>query len=1259
MRRALVLLCLLGCGPRGRTKAPEFEGPTDVTEVTGLDLAPKAEIDALLEGTSELGRGAARIKVAVLPFDVRSGDEAMGGMVADVIAHALTGAEGVTVLERERVDILVDEVERTGKSTEADIAKLTQKAKLAGVDAYVLGTVHGGKKDGVVYCRLVDTAGGVRRHELEIPLDRRRWRDGVAEKSRDLARELGVKDRGRRTEAPHDLDADALKKATQARELQYSGKTAEAAKLYAEAMPKPSTAWSLEVDYLTLMHEIEMDEWVRARADAVLQRMPTGPSTICSRARLLALRLPQRNTSSADLEDARLAVRVAASCGDPSVIATSLMEYADVARSIDTPLAMEAIERAHALVGPAPGWDRCEVDLRRTWYRTVDGKGGAELRREFMGHADACAKVHNYHAAALAAMVAADWAWSLEDAIADLAKGVKWAELAGGIVVNDLRVAHSNMLRRAGYNSAADDELLALVRTWVQQTIEIHGALPPTEARIDDELLERAKVKRTTGVVKAIDKDAELRAVVVRRGLAAVLQQWSARTRADSGPEAAFYADLAADLDPALRPESAAPLERLRARKIDPEALQTEPHREKAPDYPFALETLVTMYKQARDTDAPVAEREKIIAQFERISKWLGARQYERITAWMQAQHQADLGNLKHALSELRALDALAGDDPRWDVAWRYPLEVEILHRQGASATDETMTRWLATAKKVSAPAWVDIAGRVEALRLERAPKTEPERAKTLLDIGNELISKKQWLPAADAAFAGAALLRRANISGGTQQSIEVVYQRMGVIDRLEDPVRSALARTDLLWEISSLYANAFEHRHVGLAFANDPNAQQLMLELDKQVKQLVDAGRARDAVRVIVSIPGIAPRADELLAAAERLAPSFAQSLEHPLLMGTWWLRVSERSEGPAYREALRRAFELLDKTERRDLATAAMVGLVKTAPDDAQLAADYERCVAFAAGAPGGRLACLGGMSSYVVLAGGENRRITKPELFRRGLEEMDELWQRHGAKMAETDRVLLKESGILLAIAAGDFRIVDALLGELVTYFEKQSDSPHLGNFGNAIWVAARLQHPQEAIAAIERVAGSASSGDRFLAMMAADTARSAWQLGDGARGDRLYTAGRAAAERAYADLLFRYDLLAGDRALAAKKHADATAAYVRVRDSDEAKRNLGVTAAAKVRLAAASLLRDPKHDVVAAVSTDAAMLGPCAEADLLELRAAASFARRQCDEGKQLREQARTLGLTCREPTYRVRSENACGKPFAPIIGETAK
>jgi hypothetical protein len=1260
MRWALALLFVLGCKPPGPGRGPEFEGPTEITEVTGRDLSPVEEIDALLEGTTELGRGSARLKIAVLPFDVRTGDEAMGGMVADVIAHALTGAEGVTVLERERVDVLVDEVERTGKQ---DSDALRKKAKLAGVDAYVLGTVHGDKKDGVVYTRVVDTSGGVRSHELKIPLDRRRWREGVAEKSKELARALGVKDRGRRTEAPHDLDAAALEKATKARELQYSGKIAEAAKLYGEAMPKPSTAWQLETDYLTLMDELEMGEWVEARSAAVLERMPPGPATICTRARLLALRLPDRTKSSKDLEDARHAVRVAASCGDPSVIATALMRYSDIAQVVYTPLAIEAVERAHRLIGAEPGWDRCEVDLRRTWQRVIDGRGGASLRAEMMKHANACAKVHNHHAAALAAMFAAQRAWSLDDSIADLAQGVAWAEKVGGAVLNDLRIAHSQALRRAGYTSAADDELLALVRTWVTATIELHGALPPIESRIDDELLERAKVKRPAGTARELDAEAKLRAAVVRRSLALVLQQWGERTRTDSGPEAAYYADLAADLDPRLRPDNAPLVERLKARGVDPDTLLQQsaaPHRESAPDYPGALDILGAMFHQARGADAPLPERERIVQQFDRLAGWLAAKEYLRAAALLQAQHQADLGNGKHALSELRGLDALAGDDPQWEVASRYPLEIEILYRQGSGAVDAMLERWLAAAKTVSAPVWVDVAGRVEALRLERAPKSEAARATALFEVGNQLIDRKQWLPASDAAYAAVMLLRRANISGGTAQSIDVMQQRVGIVDNLRDPVRSALARTDLLWEVQSAYANAFEPMHMAIAFTNDPGVATLMNELAAQIDLLAKAGRARDAVRIIVSIPGIAPRAEELLGLAERLAPTFEHSLEHPLLMGTWWLRVSERSSGAQYRFALERAFELLDKTDRRDLAGKAMVGLVKAAQDEAQLATDYERCVRLAAGAPSTRLGCLGGMSSYVVSAGVENRRIERPELFRRALVEMDDLAKRYGATMAETDRAMLKESGILLAIAAGDFGIVDALLGEIVAYFEKQSDSPHLGNFGTAVWIAARLSHPAEAVAAIERLAGSKSSNDRFVASMAADAARSAWQLGDAARADRLATTGRAAAERAYADLLFRYDLLAGDRALATKKSADAIAAFERVRDSPEAQRNPAVAAAAAVRLAAARLVRDAKADVPVAVpGLPTNVTIPCAEADWLEIRAAASFARRRCDEGKKLREDAIAIGKSCREPAYRLHSDNACGKPFAPIVGETKR
>lgn len=1251
------VLALAGCRPGSRGGDASVQ-PGETTEVTGRDLPPEQEIDALLEGTSELGRGGARIKVAVLPFEVRKGDAAMGAMVADVIAHNLTGAAGVTVLERERVDVLVDELRR-GK--EPDLKTLTEKAKLAGVDAYVLGTVHAGKRDeSVVYCRVVDTAAGVRRKDIEIPIEGRQWREGVAAKSRELARELGAKERGRRVEPVHELDPEGLKKATAARELQYSGKPAEAAKLYAEAMPRPTNAWQLEADYITLMNEFEMDEWVTARADAVLSRLPPGPSTACTRARLLALRLPAYWTRAAHVEEARTVVRAAASCGDPAVIATALIQYADVVKSIHAPLAAAAIARADRVAGvDADAWTRCEIDLRKVHFRMIDGRGGAEVRREFMGHAAGCAKAHDYHAAAMAARFAANAAWSPDDAIADLAQGAKWAERSGGAVVNTLRIAHADALRRAGYTSSADAELLALLATWLDATIELHGALPAAEARLDDELLARAGVARPSGVPRTLDEDAELRAKFVRRSLAAVLQQWAIRTRADSGPEAKFYEEIAAEMDPARRVDTRPPLERLAADGIDIDALlarDTSPHREEAPDFAYVLDTLHSAYLDARGRDAAVTERERILNAFKRIAVWQGARLFARTATWMSARHRADLGNLKHALSELRALDATAGDDPTWDAMFRYPLEAEIVGRQSPAGLDPILDAWLAAARKVSAPTWVEVASRVEASRLQRAPRTEEVRAKALLAVRDALVERKQWLAAADATYAAAGLLRHANISGGTEATVNVVLGAIGLIDRLEDPLRSALVRASVLSEIWSLYGEALEARHAAIAFGADPSAQVLVGELTAFTQKLVDAGRTRDAVRVIVSMPGLAPGADRLLADAERLAPSFAQSLEYPLIMGKWWVRVGERLEGPGLRHALEQAFALLQGTERKDLAHQVLTGLVRTALDEADLAATYDRCLKHSQGVVAQRLACIGGVSSYVVNAASAARRVRQPEIFGRAFADLDAIWAQHGASMAESEGILVKEAGVLLAVAAGDFRLVDALLTELVAYFEKQADSPHLGNFGSSLWLAARLDHPKEALALIERLAASASATDRFIASMAADAARTAWQLGDVARADRLYAAGRAAAERTYGDLLYRYDVLAGDRALVAKRPDDARAAYERVRGSNEAKRNVVVDHVGAARLAAAALLTDPRFDVDAAATALGTTPSPCAAADWLEIRAGASLARKLCPAAAKLRADAEVVGRTCTEPAYRLRAKNACGKPFAASIGE---
>uniref|UniRef100_UPI0039897D61 hypothetical protein n=1 Tax=Conyzicola sp. TaxID=1969404 RepID=UPI0039897D61 len=85
-----------------------------------------------------------------------------------------------------------------------------------------------------------------------------------------LAADLGLVPTAASARQP--LPPDKLELAARARALQYDGKLLEAQPLYAKALAQPSTAWRFEADYLQLMADLGMYDWVEARATAVLLR---------------------------------------------------------------------------------------------------------------------------------------------------------------------------------------------------------------------------------------------------------------------------------------------------------------------------------------------------------------------------------------------------------------------------------------------------------------------------------------------------------------------------------------------------------------------------------------------------------------------------------------------------------------------------------------------------------------------------------------------------------------------------------------------------------------------------------------------------------------------------------------------------------------------------------------------------------------------------------------------------------------------------
>src|SRR3954470_16127278 len=114
-----VTACAIACaGGGGTAPTTPRPGAPPAMDPGAEDVAPAAEIDALLLGAPNRPRPSEFVTIAVAPFEVRGGrdDAWLGEGLADVAMSRLSATRGVVVPDRGAIASLVDELHRKGSN---------------------------------------------------------------------------------------------------------------------------------------------------------------------------------------------------------------------------------------------------------------------------------------------------------------------------------------------------------------------------------------------------------------------------------------------------------------------------------------------------------------------------------------------------------------------------------------------------------------------------------------------------------------------------------------------------------------------------------------------------------------------------------------------------------------------------------------------------------------------------------------------------------------------------------------------------------------------------------------------------------------------------------------------------------------------------------------------------------------------------------------------------------------------------------------
>ncbi len=1272
MRSTVLLLTalLVSCAVRQQPMpAPTKRVPVAVPDVEASNLPPEEEIDALLLGEAALGRGSNTKRIAVAAFRVVGKLETwLGEAAAEVVATGLSRVDGVSVVERAELDKVIAEV-KLG----ADAGSITKSAQgLLGAENLVLGSLTPNNAGGArVAVRAVRVSDGVVLGAFAFEQSGGDW--GAADAAvGKLAAALGV---GAGAPTPPPLPAAKLGEASRARELQSAGRLLEAYPLYLRALDVPSSAWRLESDYMRLMNDLGMREWVESRAGKLLERMPITGETSCDRAHILV----QKSRATVAIRDAREAVRAAASCGDDALTAVALAAFTHAAIEVDAPLSRAAAARASQIASrPTIGaYARCEVEFAAFWAASQEGSYDSDRDERWAGIQQRCSAAGNLRIASRAAELAATSSYSPSVRKQRLSTAYELAKPVGGEQLDAVTIQLAKEERAAGRVADADDRLLEVLGYRLREIARLHGgALPDPEQRLDHELLERAKLVVKDVPATPPSSDDRLLLQVHRRALARGLREWAEQTRKESKKQGDFYGDIAGLLDPSEGSgDEARYLARLEAAKLPLDRIKTTtttPLRAAGHKANAAFYTLWDWYFALRATK-DTAKRREIVAAATKLATWTQSERAAWNAVRLEALLATDEGRAEDALGLARSVEATGR---KKNYVWgKLGLDnvIEIRERLAPQLALAACEARITFAKRTS-PIDLVWATNAAAVHARKADGDYARAARRMVQLADALEQEGNFEAAALALERAAAFENEGQHAPGTPQAIAYYARRAELLGRLGDPIRALAAKGNLL----VAYGQHFFHLYRDnkrFKLRDDPAATAVAADVAERARALAKSGRRRDAARVVISLERDARGVSVLIGEALEWAKAFEDSVEYPALAGRLHAMRGWTLDDFKKRAAdLRLAADLQLRAKNPLEATYQFRKAMSFEPSEAIVWKTWDRCIEASGGEKLLEMDCVTGVGEW--LARNPRFVLAEPNRLRAAVEHGLGLLEALDACSWPTDLKVYARTYLAIAAVRSGATVSFNKLHDHVrtTALGNEPDaymwSTHLGRVAAAVGSAA----PKIALALDREFDASKGASPYWRGKYYWDAAIHARNAGDAEAERYFLTKGRPLAESSARDYVPYYELCALPSAvtkrnwkLVDKIYGDADAALIKwtpksVWWAKELMVSRALARAFGTDLAGASKLLAPVVAEADTAPSDGQPAAPALYTRALEVKAAVDAAAGDCKGAEAARARAaamraRAIERTCQEtwcdePQWSEwKSSNACGKPVS--------
>ncbi len=563
---------------------------------------------------------------------------------------------------------------------------------------------------------------------------------------------------------------------------------------------------------------------------------------VCERGVLEVLAVRYSKHDREAVRRARNAVREAASCGDPLLLAEALAAYGVLHEDIDIAVAGAALDQAVEVLGSirlAP--TRCYVDylhyqLEETWRQDWHGDRSARYREI----AEACLRAGDTRRAAQSMRDAARTAWAPRDGEALYERAAKMAEPLGGYWHAAIAADHLSAMHARGQRLDADTRLHELV---VRHMSLLHVAtrdLPSQDARLIDAEARVAEefAARDPGVPAPRGR---LVAEVERHAVALLIRRRASWLSGELSGHIAVYIDRAR----ALLGETVPPTSlnaRLR-RSLDDASLPLDVIRD-ARDAPLRIDGM-----SPGSGGMPVVAFDALRTSFisgdvvllQRLAQWSESSRLARVARMVRAR-RADGPAAKFEGYD----DALAGipDDPSFTL--------QVLPSDDSIGV---ATRRVNAARRTSA---IDLArAEIEeaTLSLKGAQMEWPRFVDVARAIAARFRDKGEPMIAAEALVRAALLLDENDAPDARlDAALALLGEAVTAMDSIGDPLTSASARIARISNLRSIVRKYAAKN--GRKLDTEPLFVEWTKKLPVLVELLVARARPSEALSIAASFP-------------------------------------------------------------------------------------------------------------------------------------------------------------------------------------------------------------------------------------------------------------------------------------------------------------------------------------------------------------------------------------------------------------------